>query len=119
MALIRGFDLPKIRLDDYEIDTRAELRESDRETLAQVMNLPVASNQEGSRARLEDIAAVGYDQGLGEISRENRRTRIQLKVTTTKDNVNVKELSRSIDAALSGLNLPPGYEWGKDGVSRM
>ncbi len=111
-ALVRGVDLPDIRLDGHEIEGRAELREEDRTTLSQVMNLPVTTDR-GGIIRLDDIARVGYDRGLGEITRENRRTRLRLKLTTTEDNI--KELSKNIDAALADLSLPPGYEWGKGG----
>ncbi|MDP8238563.1 MAG: efflux RND transporter permease subunit [Candidatus Hatepunaea meridiana] len=110
ISLIRGVNLPDVRIDGYEISAVAELREEDRATLAQVMNLPVGGDR-GEVIRLDDVASVGYGQGLGQITRENRRTRIRLKITTTEDDLH--ELSKSIDNCLFGLSLPPGYEWGK------
>ena len=110
ISLMRGVRLPDIRMDGYDIMAMVELREEDRETLAQVMNLPVTGGK-GEVIRLDDIAGVGYDRGLGQINRENRRTRIRLKITTGEDDLH--ELSKSIDASLTGLSLPPGYEWGK------
>jgi len=113
-ALVRGINLPEIRIGDREVTARAELRESDRETLQQVMNLPVSTgsdNDSKQQVRLDDVAQVGYGQGLGEIRRENRRTRMRLKITTIEEDIS--KLSDKIDANLEGLSLPTGYEWSK------
>ncbi len=110
ISLMRGVNLPDIRIDGYDISAVVELREEDRATLAQVMNLPV-NGDGGEVIRLDDVAAVSYGRGLGQITRENRRTRIRIKITTTEDDL--KKLSKSIDASLAGLALPPGYEWNK------
>ncbi len=109
-ALVRGVELSTIRLDGHDIEARAELRKEDRSTIAQVMNLP-AIGERGKMVRLDDIANIGYHRGIGEITRENRRTRIRLKVVSLEEDV--KRLGRSINSALTDLSLPPGYEWGK------
>ncbi len=110
LSLMRGVRLPEIRMDGYEINAVAELREEDRTTLAQVMNLPVNGGR-GEVIRMDDVADIGYGRGLGQITRENRRTRLSIKITTTEDDLH--KLSKSIDASLAGLVLPPGYEWNK------
>ena len=110
-ALIRGVNLPEVRYNGHEIEISAELHEKDRATLTQVMNLPVSTGNRGAGLRIDDVADVGYGRGLGEITRENRRTRIRLKITTTEDDF--EKLSGSIDASLANLSLPPGYDWAK------
>lgn len=113
-TLVRGINLPDIRIGDREVTAHAELRESDRETLRQVMNLPVSTGSDDDakrEVRLDDVAKVGYGHGLGEIRRENRRTRMRLKITTLEDDIG--KLSDKIDANLEGLSLPTGYEWSK------
>ncbi len=110
-ALVRGINLPDIRLADREISARAELREEDRETLQQVMNLPVSGGDKALAVQLDDVADVGYGFGLGEIRRENRRTRMRLKITSIEKDI--EKLSDKIDASLDGLAMPTGYEWTK------
>ncbi len=109
-SLIRGVNLVPVQFNGYEIDAVAQLRESDRETLSQIMNLP-AGGISSSEVRLDDVAKVSFNKGVGEISRENSRTRISLKITSTEDNIN--KLSGKINKAMAGLALPVGYEWAK------
>ncbi|NQT34738.1 efflux RND transporter permease subunit [bacterium] len=110
ISLVRGIELRDLHIEGHDIDAMVELREEDRASLAQVMNLPVTGGR-GEIIRLDDVAGVGYGRGLGQITRENRRTRIRLKITTTE--ADLHKLSKSIDASLADLSLPPGYEWGK------
>lgn len=108
--LMRGVSLQDLRMDGHEIAASAELREADRKTLAQVMNLPVTGSR-GEVIRLDDVAGVKYGRGLGSITRENRRTRMRLEIATTEDDL--EKLSDAIDASLSGMSLPADYEWSK------
>lgn len=109
-SLIRGVNLPDILFQGRDIEMMAELREEDRASLAQLMNLP-AVGSEGNRVRIGDVASVSYDRGIGEIHRENGRTRIRLKVVTTDEDV--QKFSRKITDAMADMKFPTGYEWGK------
>ena len=109
-SLIRGISLPDINYKHREISAQAELIESDRRTLNQVMNLPVVSSKTPN-ANLNDIASVSYGKGLSAITRENGRTRLRIKVVTTEDDL--EKLSSQISSLMSSLKMPPGYEWGK------
>ncbi|MCF7810196.1 efflux RND transporter permease subunit [bacterium] len=110
ISLVRGISLPDVRINGHEIEASAELREEDRETLAQVLNLPV-TGEKGRVICLDDVAGVNYGRGLGSITRENRRTRIRIEISTTEDDL--EKLSDAISASLSDVALPPGYEWNK------
>ncbi len=109
-SLIRGVDLNEYNWEGRLIPVRAQLQESDRTTIDQFKNLPVGSAF-GSAIRLEDVALVSTGKGLGEITRENHRTRVRIKITSGGEDV--KELSDQIDVALAGMQLPTGYEWTK------
>ncbi|MBM3325539.1 MAG: efflux RND transporter permease subunit [Calditrichaeota bacterium] len=111
-SLIRGVDFSDIWLDEagVRVPLHIELQESDRATYDQLLNLPVSSRRRTS-ARLGDVAQVQFQRGLGEITRENRRTRIRIKITSAEDNP--KRFGEQLDAALASLTLPTGYEWSK------
>lgn len=109
-SMIRGVDLPVINIEGHEINTRVELKESDRASLEQVMNLPL-NGSATMPVRLGDVADVVYEKGLGEITRENGRIRIRLKITSDEEDLD--HLSGVISEVMSRVNLPPGYDWGK------
>ena len=109
-ALIRGVNLPDVRINNYDVTVWAELREDDRRTLEQVKNLPVSGSQDIALT-LDDIGEFRYEKGLGEITSENRRTRVGLKIQTTEEDIG--DFSRQLDKVLGDLNLPLGYEWSK------
>ncbi|MBT7617683.1 MAG: efflux RND transporter permease subunit [Calditrichaeota bacterium] len=109
-SLIRGVNLPDIIFNGHEIAMLAELREEDRASLVQLLNLPVAGDV-GTQVKIGDVADVSYDRGIGEIHRDNGRTRIRLKVVTTEEDIH--KFSRRITNVLADMNFPTGYEWGK------
>jgi len=109
-SLIRGINLPDVLFQGHEISMLAELREEDRASLVQLMNLPAAGSG-ANQVRIGDIADVAYDRGIGDIHRDNGRTRIRLKVVTTDEDI--QEFSRKITGAMADMKFPPGYEWGK------
>ena len=110
-AMTRGVDLPHFNWQGHELDAKAELAEADRASLSQMMNLPVGGMTTSGAVTLDDVAQIDYQRGIGEITRENRRTRIRIKVTGAGDDLN--KLSQAIDTRMEGISLPPGYEWGK------
>lgn len=109
-SLVRGVDIAEYEWQGRLIPVRTQLDESDRTTIDQFKNLPVGSAVTSS-TRLDDVADLETGKGLGEITRENQRTRVRLKITSA--NKDAKKLSDQIDAAMSGINLPAGYEWSK------
>ncbi|MBM3329967.1 MAG: efflux RND transporter permease subunit, partial [Calditrichaeota bacterium] len=111
-AMLRGVDLREVYLDDIaaRVPLRVELQESDRGTLEQLMNLPVGAGT-GPAVRLADVSRFRYERGAEQIERENRRTRLRIKISSSSDDPG--KLGRQIDAALIGLTLPSGYEWTK------
>ncbi len=107
---IRGYTLPELRTEDKEITVKAYYKKEDRETVEQLKNLRFTSTN-GEEVSLATVADFKVVKGLGEIRRENGKTSIQLKASTTKDNL--EQLSRDVDRVMKSFNMPRGYSWSK------
>ncbi|MDP6041707.1 MAG: efflux RND transporter permease subunit, partial [Candidatus Latescibacteria bacterium] len=107
---LQGVSLPRFHDEQREVETRLYLQESDRATLQQLQNFSVAT-QDGGDVPLAELARVRYAQGSGTIRREDGRSRIWLRVYTTK--ADIKGLYAEIDRVMAGFAMPRGYEWDK------
>ena len=107
---LRGYELPKIRDEEKEITVKTQYLKEDRETLEQLksMRFTAAGGEEIPLSAIADFQVV---KGLGDIHRRDGKTSVSVKATTTKDNL--EQLSRDIDRAMSGFNMPRGYGWSK------
>lgn len=110
-ALLRGIDLPQMHLFGREIQGRVALAEPDRQSLRQILQLPVTGGTHPGAVTLASISDAEYGRGVGEITRENRQTRVRLKITSLEKDLG--KLERQIEAAMKEVALPPGYDWGK------
>ena len=107
---LRGYQLPEMRNGEKEIIVRTQYLKEDRETLEQLKNLRFTTGG-GDEIPLSAIADFKLVKGLGEIHRRDGRTSVDVKATSTKDNL--ESLSRSIDRAMSNYHMPRGYSWSK------
>lgn len=64
-------------------------------------------SEKGVEVPLTTAADFRIQKGWGEIMRKNGKTSLQMKTSTTQDNM--EELSGQIDQVLAGLQLPRGY----------
>ncbi|MBI3098695.1 MAG: efflux RND transporter permease subunit [Planctomycetes bacterium] len=114
---LRGASLPRFQAADREVDMSIEFAPEFRETMEE-MNSLVIPAKDGTEIPLPAIARVRNARSLGEISRENRKTVLSVKVTTTKDDLDA--LSGEVDARMERFQMPRGYSWDKSGRwSRM
>ncbi|TKJ40456.1 hypothetical protein CEE37_09075 [candidate division LCP-89 bacterium B3_LCP] len=103
---LRGYDLADFQAPDREIPMRTQLAKSDRETLEQLKNLPFYS-QSGVPLPLASAADFKITKGLGEISRHNGQTNLEIKIFTSEDHL--ETLSERLDAIMANVQLPRGY----------
>ncbi|NUO82849.1 efflux RND transporter permease subunit [candidate division KSB1 bacterium] len=107
---LRGVELPDYRTEDREVDIRVQMRKEDRETLHQLMNLRLRQ-QNGQEVPLAHIASVSVQRGYGRIERENGKTTLAVKATTTSENL--EALYHKVDQVMGGFQMPRGYAWSK------
>ncbi|MFH1861547.1 MAG: efflux RND transporter permease subunit, partial [bacterium] len=103
---LRGIDLPDFQADDREITMRTQLTKNNRETLEQLKNLSVYS-EDGTEVPITAAVDFRVHKGWGEIHRLNGKTSLQLKITTSKENMD--QLSRQIDQIIASIDFPRGY----------
>jgi HAE1 family hydrophobic/amphiphilic exporter-1 len=108
MYALRGFDMPKYKTPDKEIDVRVQLQESDRQNLTQLLDMTFyASN--GLPVPLSTFANFTVEKGFGSIYRENGKTRLGVTITAEKEDMD--KMHDKIKSALAGFEMPYGYSW--------
>ncbi len=114
---IRGTPLPEYRTSEREIDINLRFREKDRETVSQLKDLNVGS-MGGRMIPLNTIADFSIQPGYGEIHHVNKKTTVEIKVDTTKEDM--ENLYNRIDEKMDEIVFPRGYSWSKGSrYSRM
>ncbi|HVR28548.1 MAG TPA: efflux RND transporter permease subunit, partial [Thermoanaerobaculia bacterium] len=94
--------------EDREVGLVVQYREQDRETLDQLKNLNLRSGD--LSLPIASLASFDTVPGPQTIERENRRSKLTLRVETA-GNVPSFAMMGTLGGVLSSLNLPPGYEW--------
>ncbi len=97
----------QIRTDDREVDLVVQFREEDRRTLSQLRNFPIGAAS--SRQPIGALADFSVESGPSTIERENRRPELDVTANTTLPSTNLRMMGE-VQAILSSLHLPPGYE---------
>ena len=107
---LRGWDLPDFHAEDRRIVVRTQLAKPERETLEQLKNLSFHTPA-GNDVPLSSAARFKVEKGWGEIHRRNGKTSLQIKISTTQENM--EQVSKQIDNVLLGVQLPHGYYFDK------
>ena len=110
--VVRGRTLSPFQAESREIDMWVGLREDDRQSLDQVLNI-VVEGTEGQRASVGQLVNVAYGTSLQSIRRENSMTRVV--VTAISQNSDLRNLGGSINALMEEFELPKGYQWSLSG----
>jgi len=96
----------KFSLSDRQVPIRVSLRESAREDLATIENLPVPTASGGS-VPLKAVAEVTFGQGPAVVRRYNQSRRVMIDADLAPGAV-LGDAQKRIDALPSIRNLPPG-----------
>jgi len=107
---MRGINLRRVRGEHGETDVVLALRESDRETIDDLMKLPV-NLENGQNVKLASLADYRMNTGPRSIQRENRQT--SLGITINLDDIAMDKAKERIFPILDQINYPAGYGWSK------
>ncbi|HXV13327.1 MAG TPA: efflux RND transporter permease subunit [Candidatus Krumholzibacteria bacterium] len=104
----RGQRLQRFRTPDGEREMRVTLDEEETETVAQLRNLPIWT-EEGEKIPLASLATFDEKPGEQWINRDNRLTSVwvgaRFEEGTREDYIPL------VTAAMNGIDFPYGYSW--------
>jgi HAE1 family hydrophobic/amphiphilic exporter-1 len=106
---MRGQYLREFRTDTGELAVRLAFRADDRQTLEQLADLPLYTDN-GQRITLGSVAnfKVGYAPDI--IRRQDRQTAIIISAKLDEDN-SLDDVRPKVEALMDAYELPPGYSW--------
>jgi HAE1 family hydrophobic/amphiphilic exporter-1 len=105
---LRGDNLRDFRGEDGEVDVRLAFRESDRQSLDQLADLPLFA-PDGRRYRLGAVADFNITRTLQEIRRMDRQTASVIEANL--DDTSLDEIKPEVERVMDAFELPPGYSW--------
>jgi len=87
-----------------------QLQKKDRANLQQLKNITFFAAG-GKEIPLASLVKIVVEKGFGSISRENGKTFLAVKATTTSQNL--EDVQHKIDKVMTGFQMPYGYKWNK------
>jgi HAE1 family hydrophobic/amphiphilic exporter-1 len=106
----RGRRLQRFRTPDGEREMRLTLDEQETETIDQLRNLPLhAGDGGGEKVPLASVANLRQVPGREHIQRDNRMTSVW--VTARYEEGTREQYMPQVEAALTDMEFPYGYDW--------
>ncbi len=106
---MRGQELREFRGDSGEVKVRLAFRESDKQSLEQLADLPLYS-PDGRRVSLSTVANFRVDSSPDTIRRTDRQTAIVLSANL-EDEESLESIKPKVEKMMDEFDLPPGYSW--------
>lgn len=105
---MRGMNLRRVRGEQGEIDVVLAFRDADRQSIADLMELPinVGDNQ---TVKLATLADYEVNRGPRSIQRQDRQT--SLGITVNLDDLTMDDARKKIAEVMDQINYPAGYGW--------
>lgn len=106
---MRGQNLREFRGDSGEVEVRLAFRESDKQSVDQLADLPLYTPT-GRRITLRSVA--DFDSGFAPdtINRTDRQTSVILSANLTDDK-GMTDVQPQVESLMKQFELPPGYSW--------
>ncbi|WP_017185341.1 efflux RND transporter permease subunit [Alkalibacillus haloalkaliphilus] len=95
-----------------ELDVRIMTPEDQRSTIEDIENLTIQSPT-GASIELSEVAQLVQTEGPASLSRQNQQRTIN--VTSGIDGRDLGSVTGDIENALSGVDMPDGYDWSMGG----
>ena len=106
---MRGQNLREFRGSTGEVDVRLAFRESDKQSLDQLADLPIYT-QDGRRIPLSAVANFTIGSSPDAIKRTDRQTAVILSASL-EDDESLETVRPRVEAMMDEVDLPPGYSW--------
>jgi HAE1 family hydrophobic/amphiphilic exporter-1 len=106
---MRGENLREFRGDMGEVGVRLAFRESDKQSIDQLADLPLYT-PDGRRITLGTVANFRIGTSPATIQRTDRQTAVILSANITDDE-SLETVRPRVEALMGEFDLPPGYAW--------
>lgn len=106
---MRGENLNDFRDERGEIAVRMTFRESDRQSVEQLANLPLYT-PDGRRITLGSVTNITVGKSADTIRRTDRQTSVILSANL-EDDTSAEDVRPRVNSAMDLIELPPGYSW--------
>ena len=106
---MRGQNLREFRGELGEVAVRLAFRESDKQSIDQLANLPLYT-PDGRRITLGAVASFRIATSPATIQRTDRQTAVILSANLTDDE-SLESVRPRVEALMEEFDLPPGYSW--------
>jgi HAE1 family hydrophobic/amphiphilic exporter-1 len=106
---MRGQNLREFRGDLGEVAVRLTFRDSDRQTIDQLADLPLYT-PDGRRITLGTVADFRIGISPAAIQRTDRQTAVILSANLAEDE-SLESVRPRVEALMNEFDLPPGYSW--------
>jgi HAE1 family hydrophobic/amphiphilic exporter-1 len=106
---MRGQNLREFRGDLGEVVVRLAVRDSDKQSLDQLTNLPLY-NDAGQRITLGTVASFRVATSPDTIRRTDRQTAVILSANLA-DEESLETIRPIVENLMAEFDLPPGYRW--------
>jgi HAE1 family hydrophobic/amphiphilic exporter-1 len=106
---MRGDKLPELRTSEREVTMRLAFRESDRQSVEDLAQVPVML-ADGSRTELGSVADFVVSPSDREIQRLNRLTTVTVNANLAKGTT-MEDARKRVEPIMNDYPLPPGYTW--------
>lgn len=106
---MRGQNLREFRGELGEVEVRLAFRDSDKQSLDQLANLPLYT-QDGQRITLGTVANFQISTSPDTIRRTDRQTAVILSANLANDE-SLETVKPRVEKMMEEFDLPPGYRW--------
>ena len=106
---MRGENLREFRGDLGEVEVRLAFRDSDKQSLDQLANLPLYTG-DGQRITLGTVANFNISTSPDTIRRTDRQTAVILSANLADDE-SLETVRPRVESLMDEFDLPPGYRW--------
>jgi HAE1 family hydrophobic/amphiphilic exporter-1 len=106
---MRGENLREFRNQNGEIAVRLAFRDSDKQSIEQLANLPLYT-PDGRRITLGTVASLHVARSPDSIRRTDRQTAVILSANL-EDEVSADDVRPRVNSLMEQIELPPGYSW--------
>lgn len=106
---MRGENLREFRGERGEVDVRLAFRESDKQSIDQLADLPLYTPS-GRRITLRSVADFDVGNSPDTIRRADRQTAVVLSANL-EDGKSLDDVRPNVEKLMGEFELPPGYSW--------